>query len=417
MRHIENNFEESIGSKMMGGVRLREKDGKGELNSPDSQVFSNLDGDKRNQHSIERRGSAHLLLEAAARAEQFGSTKEALYNAHKENREKFDDGNNSVEGNDMSRSGCIVTPPSAPLPHPSHSTSRPCQTSIKYPPPLPESAAGSTNHEEELNHLFPTKLKNIGSSRVYHDYSTVPDTIGFVRKKTGGVTQPFPEKLYEMLETESNSPSVSSNSNQLPVVWLPHGRAFLVRKPKVFTTTIMPRYFRQTKLTSFQRQLNLYGFRRITQGPDAGAYYHQLFLRGRPQLCMRMVRQKVKGTGYKQPTDVASEPNFYKIPPIKFVSSNDHVSVQQNISDKTKPSQTQEFLTNTNITMSPGYTAAKLLKEMAKAPVIQSLPYLPPSDPSANNNQITRAASLSRRDDIGNTGQPILGNENSGDKG
>ena len=70
-------------------------------------------------------------------------------------------------------------------------------------------------------------------------------------------------------------------------------------------------YFRQSKLTSFQRQLNLYGFRRITQGADGGAYYHELFLRGRPQLSLRMQRQKVKGTGHKQPTDVTSEPNFY----------------------------------------------------------------------------------------------------------
>ena len=75
------------------------------------------------------------------------------------------------------------------------------------------------------------------------------------------------------------------------------------------------RYFRQTKLTSFQRQLNLYGFRRITQGADAGAYYHELFLRGRPQLCMRMHRQKVKGTGHKQPADAKTEPNFYAMPP------------------------------------------------------------------------------------------------------
>jgi hypothetical protein len=75
------------------------------------------------------------------------------------------------------------------------------------------------------------------------------------------------------------------------------------------------RYFRQSKLTSFQRQLNLYGFRRITQGADAGAYYNELFLRGRPQLSVRMQRQKVKGTGHKQPADVQTEPNFYSMPP------------------------------------------------------------------------------------------------------
>jgi HSF-type DNA-binding len=74
---------------------------------------------------------------------------------------------------------------------------------------------------------------------------------------------------------------------------------------------ITSRYFKQTKLTSFQRQLNLYGFRRLTQGPDAGAYYHELFLRVRPGLCQRMTRQKVKGTGHKQPADVKTEPNFY----------------------------------------------------------------------------------------------------------
>mmetsp|Transcript_146 Transcript_146/g.351 ORF Transcript_146/g.351 Transcript_146/m.351 type:complete len:752 (-) Transcript_146:125-2380(-) len=142
---------------------------------------------------------------------------------------------------------------------------------------------------------------------VYHDYSSIPDSEHFVRKKTGGVTMAFPEKLMNMLDRESvlHPDAVS---------WLAHGRAFIVRKPKVFTSEVMGGYFRQSKLTSFQRQLNLYGFRRITQGADAGAYYHELFLRGRPQLSMRMQRQKVKGTGHKQPTDVTSEPNFYAMP-------------------------------------------------------------------------------------------------------
>ncbi|KAL7523009.1 hypothetical protein ACHAWF_000313 [Thalassiosira exigua] len=35
------------------------------------------------------------------------------------------------------------------------------------------------------------------------------------------------------------------------VSWLPHGRAFIVRKPKVFTSDVMGGYFRQSKLTSF----------------------------------------------------------------------------------------------------------------------------------------------------------------------
>lgn len=85
------------------------------------------------------------------------------------------------------------------------------------------------------------------------------------------------------------------------------------------------RFFRQSKLTSFQRQLNLYGFRRITQGADAGAYYHEMFLRGRTGLCQRMARQKVKGTGHKQPADASSEPNFYQMTPLDMASSTSTV--------------------------------------------------------------------------------------------
>ena len=57
----------------------------------------------------------------------------------------------------------------------------------------------------------------------------------------------------------------------------------------------MPKYFRQTRFSSFQRQLNLYDFHRITEGVDRGAYYHLQFQYGQPQLAASMKRRKIKG--------------------------------------------------------------------------------------------------------------------------
>ena len=54
------------------------------------------------------------------------------------------------------------------------------------------------------------------------------------------------------------------------VSWAPHGRAFVVHKRDEFVKTVLPAYFKQTKHSSFQRQLALYGFKRLTTGPDRG---------------------------------------------------------------------------------------------------------------------------------------------------
>jgi hypothetical protein len=81
------------------------------------------------------------------------------------------------------------------------------------------------------------------------------------------------------------------------VSWLPDGNAFKVHKVPDFVSKILPMYFKQTKYKSFQRQLNLWGFERLTSGPDKGAYYHDQFLRDDPDLCSKLTRQRARKSG------------------------------------------------------------------------------------------------------------------------
>jgi hypothetical protein len=94
--------------------------------------------------------------------------------------------------------------------------------------------------------------------------------------------------------------------------WQPHGRAFVVHKPTEFVS-LLPKYFKLTKLASFQRQLNLYGFTRLTRGKDRGAYYHEMFLRGKPFLAYHIQRMKVKGTGVRARANPTQEPDLWSM--------------------------------------------------------------------------------------------------------
>uniref|UniRef100_A0A7S4SJD5 HSF-type DNA-binding domain-containing protein n=1 Tax=Ditylum brightwellii TaxID=49249 RepID=A0A7S4SJD5_9STRA len=60
------------------------------------------------------------------------------------------------------------------------------------------------------------------------------------------------------------------------ISWLPHGRSWRVLKPKAFEEKVIPIYFRHCRYSSFMRQVNGWGFKRVYQGADLNSYYHEV---------------------------------------------------------------------------------------------------------------------------------------------
>jgi HSF-type DNA-binding len=132
----------------------------------------------------------------------------------------------------------------------------------------------------------------------------------------------FPAKLHAIL----GQPDLAEI-----IDWLPHGRSWRVLKPRDFETKIIPRFFEHSKFSSFIRQANGWGFRRITQGPDRNSYYHEKFLRGLPHLCKSMKRP---GVAEKRICDPDLEPDFYKISeihPVPEITDEESIFLQKSL--------------------------------------------------------------------------------------
>lgn len=140
------------------------------------------------------------------------------------------------------------------------------------------------------------------------------------RKMRGGVIEPFPEKLHRLLM------EVELTGRTDIISFVSEGRAFAIHKSEVFFRDIVPLYFKQSRLSSFKRQLNLYGFELINSGPSRGAYYHELFQRAKPELCRRMRRVAVKvSSGKSSGTRAAAEESNKERSDIDSSSSEDEI--------------------------------------------------------------------------------------------
>ncbi|XP_002982987.2 heat stress transcription factor B-4 [Selaginella moellendorffii] len=104
------------------------------------------------------------------------------------------------------------------------------------------------------------------------------------------VPAPFLTKTFHLVDDSSTDDVVS---------WSEDGTTFIVWRPPEFAKDILPNYFKHNNFSSFVRQLNTYGFRKIVS--DRWEFANEYFRKGQQDLLCEIHRRKTGQPNTMQP--------------------------------------------------------------------------------------------------------------------
>ncbi|KAG9451661.1 hypothetical protein H6P81_004565 [Aristolochia fimbriata] len=128
---------------------------------------------------------------------------------------------------------------------------------------------------------------------------------------------PFLTKTYQLVDDPSIDDIIS---------WNEDGSTFIVWRPAEFARDLLPKYFKHNNFSSFVRQLNTYGFRKIV--PDRWEFANDCFRRGEKRLLCDIHRRKISP---------APAPALPAVVPAPRVGSPTNSGEEQVISSNSSP--------------------------------------------------------------------------------